>query len=219
MNDRTPDGKTPRRPLLVRAGLVIWLTCGLVLLFSVVRTQLLGSSPAPLPAAAPPSPAGPAAVDASSLVRRYRPSYELRSGNEVVLVFLGASFCGAHRRPGFPQLVEDAKEHVQRQALASGRQFRTHAVSLDWKTDAALDFLKGFGEFDEMSLGGNWVSDGAVRYVWRDMPGEPAVPQIILLERRIDVAKTTTEVKNERVLKRVLGTDQIEKWVRAGAPL
>ena len=158
-------------------------------------------------------------MDSSSLVRRYKPSYELRSGREVVLVFLGASFCGAHRRPGFPQLVEDAKERVQRQALASGRQFRAHAVSLDWKTDAALDFLKGFGEFDEMSLGGNWVSDGAVRYVWRDMPGDPAVPQVILLERTIDVSKAATEVKDERVLKRVLGTDEIEEWVRAGAPL
>lgn len=209
----------PRYRLLARAGLVVWLTCGLVLLFSAVRTQLLGSPRAPRPAAAPPSPVGRAAVDSDSLVRRYQPSYELRSGKEVVLVFLGASFCGAHRRPGFPQLVEDAKERVQRQALASGRPFRAHAVSLDWKPDAALEFMKGFGEFDEMSLGSNWVSDGAVRYVWRDMPGDPVVPQVILLERTIDVSKAATEVTNERVLKRVLGTDGIEKWVRAGAPL
>jgi hypothetical protein len=217
MNDPTSTGRAPNRPLLARAGLVVWLTCGLVLLFSAVRTQILESSPAPAPAA--PSPAGRAPADSSSLVRRYRPSYELRSGKEVVLVFLGASFCGAHRRPGFPQLVEDAKQRVQGQALASDRQFRTHAVSLDWKPDDALEFLRGFGEFDEMSLGGNWVSDGAVRYVWRDMPGEPVVPQIIVVERHIEVAKTSTEVKNERVLKRVMGTDEIEKWVRAGAPL
>ena len=50
------------------------------------------------------------------------------------------------------------------------------------------------------------------------MPGEPAIPQIIVLERQIEVARTSTEVKNERVLKRVLGTDEIEKWVRTGAP-
>jgi hypothetical protein len=213
MNDPTSTGRAPNRPLLARAGLVVWLTCGLVLLFSAARAQLLESSPAPQ------SHAGRPHTDSSSLVRRYRPSYELRSGKEVVLVFLGASFCGAHRRPGFPQLVEDAKQRVQGQALASDRQFRTHAVSLDWKPADALEFLRGFGEFDEMSLGGNWVSDGAVRYVWRDMPGDPAVPQIIVVERHIEVARTSTEVKNERVLKRVMGTDEIEKWVRAGAPL
>ncbi|MEW5927600.1 MAG: hypothetical protein AB1941_08950 [Gemmatimonadota bacterium] len=211
MSDPSSKCRTPRRPLLARAGLAVWLTCGLVLSFSAAGTRLLGSSPAPRPTLA--------AADSGSLVRKYRPSYELRSGKEVVLVFLGASFCGAHRRPGFPQLVEDAKERVQRQAQASGRQFRAHAVSLDWKTDAAMEFLQGFGEFDEMSLGGNWVSDGAVRYVWRDMPGDPVVPQIILPERTIDVSRAATEVKDERVLKRVLGTDEIEKWVRAGAPL
>ena len=64
---------------------------------------------------------------------------------------------------GFPGAVESPKPHVHRQARETGRQFRAVAVSLDWKPDEALAFLEGFGEFDEVTLGGNWVGEGAAR--------------------------------------------------------
>lgn len=217
MTDPAPSSRSPLDRLLVRVGLGVWITCGAVLLASALRAQLR-EDPGKEPPAGPARPVL-AAVDSNSAVRRYRPDYQLRTGDETVLVLVGGSFCGAHRRPGFPGAVESAKLHVQRQARATGRQFRAVGVSLDWKPDEALAFLGGLGEFDEMLLGGNWVGDGAARYVWRDMPGEPVVPQLIVVERHVEAGQAAVGITRERVLKRVLGADAIEEWVRSGAPL
>ncbi len=201
--------------VLARAGLVTWTALGLSLLvFSLgvsrPRTQLAAAVPAARPAVDS-TPAAP-------LVRSYTPNYRLRTGNEILLVFVGGSFCRANRRPGFHQAVENAKLRVRDQAVARGRQFRAVAVSLDWKPTEALAFLDGFGNFDEVSVGSNWVNDSAIRYVWRDLPGDPTVPQLVVVERHVEVGRTV-QVGSERVLKRVLGAEQIFDWARQGAPL
>lgn len=195
-------------PAAARLGTLVWLAAGVVMLAAALRaktgeqTSAWGAEPA---AQAP-------------LARRYTPTYASRTGKEVLMILVGASFCGAQRKPGFPQLVEDAKLSLQRHATASGRQFRALAVSLDWKTSDALAFLRAFGEFDQISVGGNWLNEGAIRYVWRDMPGEPVVPQILVVEREVEKGDAIT-VRGERLVKRVLGTDQIEAWIRSGAAL
>lgn len=165
-------------------------------------------------AARPAEPATPASAESG----RYVPDYELKTGGETTLVLVGASFCGANRRPGFKEAVEAAKLSVRDQARAKGRQFRAVAVSLDWSTKEALAFLEGFGEFDEISVGSNWVNDGALRYIWRDFPAEPEVPQLLVLEREIE-AEPAVRVRSERVVKRVSGSDAILAWVGAGARL
>ena len=209
----------PARPhkqssLIVRTGLVVWLLCGVALLVGVMRGQF------PAPASAGPPVNRPVLVaDRDSLAGGYKSDYKLQTGNEILLVFVGGSFCGAQRRPGFPRVVDNAKLRLQEQAKRTGRQFRAVAVSLDWDPGVAHTFLKGFGKFDEMSLGGNWVSDGAVKYVWREMPGEPLVPQVIIVERHVDTNSAGVRVTSERVVKRVLGAAAIEGWVKSGARL
>lgn len=197
------------QPWLVRAGTVVWVLLGVVLL--AVAFQSRRARPAI--ARTPPPPR----VD-SALVRRYVPDYEFRKGREIVLVLVGAQFCGAHRKPGFAQAVEDAKLRVQDQAKARGAQFRVVAVSLDWDTDEALAFLDGFGAFDEVTVGSNWLNEGARRYIWNDHPGPPVVPQLLVIERSLEI-EPEVQVSGERVLKRISGTDLVMEWVKAGASL
>ena len=135
------------------------------------------------------------------------------------IVLVGASFCGAQRKPGFPQQVEDAKVSLQRQAAASGVQFTTLAVSLDWETDEALAFLEHFGEWDQVSVGGNWLNEGAIRYVWREMPADPVVPQILVIERDVEKGEEAITVRGDRLVKRLMGTAEIEAWVKGGATI
>ncbi|HEX2206962.1 MAG TPA: hypothetical protein VHG93_04720, partial [Longimicrobium sp.] len=91
---------------------------------------------------------------------------------------------------------------VRDQARAQGRQFRAVAVSLDWSTREAFAFLEGFGEFDEISVGSSWLNDGALRYIWRDFPAEPEVPQLVVMEREIET-EPAVRVRSERLVKRV----------------
>lgn len=192
---------------LVRVGTAVWLVLGVVLLAAALRAPGGRTQPA-----TPPLEARERAV------RTYVPDFELRNGTEIVLVLVGAAFCGAQREPGFPQAVEDAKLRVQAQAKTRGAQFRAVAVSLDWKTDEALSFLQGFGAFDELVVGSNWLNEGARRYIWRDLPGLPAVPQVLVVEREIEI-EPGVQVRSERVVKRIAGAAPVMEWVKAGAKI
>lgn len=202
------------RPTAARLGTLVWLAAGVVVLAAALRAETTRAAAPPAKAAAPAK-----GTPAPPLAQKYTPSYTSRSGKELVMVLVGASFCGAQRKAGFPQQVEDAKLAVQRQAAASGRQFSALAVSLDWKTEDALAFLEHFGEWDQMSVGHNWLNEGAIRYVWRDMPGEPALPQILVIERDVEKGEQGIAVRGDRLVKRLLGTAEIEAWVRAGAAI
>jgi hypothetical protein len=205
------------RPTAARLGTLVWLAAGVVVLAAALRAE-------PSRAAAPARPKAPVATAAraaapAALVKKYTPAYASRTGKELMMVLVGASFCGAQRKPGFPQQVEDAKLGLQRQAAASGRQFSALAVSLDWETDDALAFLEHFGEWDQMSVGHNWLNEGAIRYVWRDMPADPTLPQILVVERDVEKGEQGIAVSGDRLVKRLQGTAEIEAWVRAGAAL
>ena len=204
------------QPWLVRAGTLVWLTAGILVLSAAVRAHRPLAIPEGPGSAAAAQPAGGPAKEAA--VRAYVPEYELRKGTEIVLVLVGAAFCGAQREPGFPQAVEDAKLRVREQAKARCAQFRAVAVSLDWKTDEAMSFLEGFGTFDEVTAGSNWLNEGAQRYIWRDLPGLPAVPQLLVIEREIEI-EPGVQVRSERVIKRIAGAQPAMEWARAGAKI
>jgi hypothetical protein len=208
MRGSTWSGEQVRR-WLIRAGTAAWVAAGIVLLLLALRTAGAAAAPASAP---------PGTADDAAFASKYRPDYEFATGPELVLVFVGASFCGADRQPGFRQALEDAKVLVERQAKARGIQFRTHGISLDWQPRQAMAALARFGAFDEVSLGSNWLNDGALRYIWRDYPSVPQVPQVLLVQRRIET-QPQVRVTEERVVRRFIGTDQVMKWVAEGATL
>ena len=148
----------------------------------------------------------------------YTPSYRWATGKEVVMVFVGNSTCRASKEKGFPDAFERAKVAAARRARAEGKQFRVIGVALDIDPEVGLAFLRRFGKFDELTLGGNWMNQDAVRYIWRDMPYRPSVPQVVLLEREIVKGKTVVTVSPEREVRRLTGSDEIRRWGEAGAP-
>lgn len=203
--------------LLVRAGTAVWLAVGVIVLVSAVRS--LRPGPAVARAVAAPSlapPKGPAATPGDSVA--YQPRGVLTSGRERVMIFVGASFCGAHRTPGFPEAIERAKTRLQQDARRGGANFHAVAVSLDWDPDTALVFLKPFGRWDELSVGGNWSNDSALRYIWSGDSPVPTVPQVLVLERDMEVGQFV-RASAPRELRRVVGADAIRRWVDSGAPL
>jgi hypothetical protein len=76
-----------------------------------------------------------------------------------------------------------------------------------------------FGPFDEVSAGSNWLNAGAVDYIWRDEGAPPTLPQIVVVRRTVTVDADRIRVKEEEVIGRHVGTDEIARWVAAGAPL
>ena len=71
-------------------------------------------------------------------------------------------------------------------------------VSVDFAQEAGIGMLKRFGPFDEILVGRGWQNLAALRYVWGDLPGPAAVPQILVLDRKVLWDGATLSVTEER---------------------
>jgi hypothetical protein len=96
------------------------------------------------------------------------------------------------------------------------QQLVSIGIALDWSLSRGMELLTRFGPFDEALIGRSWLNTGAVKYVWGDLPGIAAVPQIIIVEREV-LRIHGTAIKNERVIVRRAGADAIINWARASS--
>lgn len=79
--------------------------------------------------------------------------------------------------------------------------------------------LLGFGEFDEVMTGRNWGNIGVQKYIYGDMAGVEATPQILLVTRVIDTQWGHVSFVNEEVISRRNGLTAIKAWAEEGAPV
>jgi hypothetical protein len=140
----------------------------------------------------------------------------LKTGEQVIAFFVGAKFCAAYSREGFPETVRTLREKLAGRASEAGMEFVFVGVALDWTVEDGLEFLERFGPFDEIVAGQNWLNETAIRYIWRDLPGRAAVPQVILLHREIRVDDRVIQILNEQIMTRRIGVDGITEWLAAG---
>jgi len=155
---------------------------------------------------------------------RYEPAYAHKSGEELSLVFIGKLGCSWSNHESLPRLIGDAKLQLAERALADGRTFRTTGVALDWEVASGLDFLAKFGTFDEVAAGNNWANAMAMTYLWGELGGRPATPQIVVVRRNWTVPETDDSaarftIRDEEVLARFVGLYEIRSWAEDGYPL
>lgn len=134
--------------------------------------------------------------------------------DELVAILVSATFCPAARRADFHDALPDLKELLAVRAEARELQLRWVGVSLDWDAMEGAGYLASLSTFDEIIAGGNWVNEGSLKYIWHHFPGEPAVPQLVLMERRLSTAEGGDYVlESEQVRQRIIGVDEILRWI------
>lgn len=143
----------------------------------------------------------------------------LVAGKEFLVVLIGGSFCQAAQIPGFPEAFESIKSLVRAQADSRSQRAAVIGVALDWDPKTGLEWLQKLGRFDEVSTGRNWLNSGAVKYIWRDLPGPTALPQIVVVQRAVEPLERTIVISDETVVLRKLGAAEIMEWAKAGAPV
>lgn len=148
------------------------------------------------------------------LSRPTRPEPSLRPGREVEVIFIGSSSCGAAGRKDLAQALDSLRAFMLADAARRDYGVYFTGVALDWQVAAGFKFLEPFGPFDEVSVGRNWLNSSAVRYVWRDVPGKPEIPQLVLIERTVELGAQAMVVGEDRLLERVMGADNIVTYVR-----
>jgi hypothetical protein len=78
-------------------------------------------------------------------------------------------------------------------------------------------YLDTVATFDEVSAGQNWLNSEAVQFLWRDHLGEPATPQLVLVERDVEVDKTKIRIGADKIALRLVGAGEIAKWLEDGS--
>lgn len=141
------------------------------------------------------------------------------SGKQYVVILIGDSRCGACQAPELPPAVLMIKNELRRQAIVRDAAMASVAVVLDRDFDSAVRWIEAFGSFDEVALGGGWLSNNAIAYVWREHPGRAQTPQMLILERDLDISAENIRVTADNIILRRAGLDQITAWAAEGAPL
>lgn len=65
--------------------------------------------------------------------------------------------------------------------------------------------------------GGNWLNVESIKYIFRDLPGEPGIPRIAIVQRQVEVGKRAITISIEHLITRKIGADEIMNCVDAGA--
>jgi hypothetical protein len=99
-------------------------------------------------------------------------------------------------------------------AAARGHLFSTIGVSTD-SPPRGIDWLKRFGDFDEVVVGRNWMNTAIVQYVWSDRADMAGMPQILLVEHRVQSTPRSIVVGQDRVVRRWYGAGAIAPEIRA----
>jgi hypothetical protein len=150
------------------------------------------------------------------------PVEDIREYNteELALIVFASSRCEACNHPDLPGFIEAIRDSVARQAHASALGFVTVGIGIDSDPGAGLGMLDKLGGFDVVSSGGGWANDLGVRYLWRELPGERAVPQVLVTRRTIlGPPSPLYGLNDEHVLHRVTGLAGIGAWLERGAPI
>jgi hypothetical protein len=97
--------------------------------------------------------------------------------------------------------------------------FSVHGISKDSFISNGIFHLKKFGPFDEISTGNGWNNSGILKYVYGDIPGKAATPQILVVKRTYNIVSFNNEkpnfagIKNESQITRKIGLDEIYDWI------
>ena len=132
------------------------------------------------------------------------------SQEEDVLVLVVSAFCGASKDSRLPSAWRGVVEGEAKVASGDGRALRVVGVAVANPAGVGVSFLEDFGPFDEVTSGRGWESMGAMMFLFRDLVGPSAVPQVIKLRRTVTRrAVGGPQIAGVRVLSRWVGVDGI----------
>lgn len=148
----------------------------------------------------------------------YVPSTDPPNGRQILAVYLGAESCGPCHNAAVKEAVVGMKSLVAANAKRSGASFAAIGVANDWDQSQAARFLATNGPFDQVALGGNFTNLAIEQFVWRDAEGTASMPQILIIERTVK-QDARIVFSEQRVLRRILGSEEIPAWFKQGAPI
>ncbi len=162
------------------------------------------------------SPAG-SLTDSLRLVAE-EPVSETR---QLVVLYVGRASCGYCTSEAMGEALSGVRSVVSALAKSTGTTYRIYGVGVDRDRQRSLEHLEKLGGFDAVSAGDRWLSPAAGELAWGRFAGPRTTPQILILERMLRVKGGVEEgyvdVREENLLARLIGLNEIEAWLAAAA--
>lgn len=195
-----------------------------LLLFAVLCGALLGSFKAARALrshqsnAAPAAQGGPGVGDAQT-------NTQFPTGDYLIAYVLMSSDCGFCTEKHTEEAISALRDSLRASQGSRFAHVSVVGISLDDDVAAGSRYLSGLGKhgaaFDQVGIGGSWLNEFATRLIWRDGLAKAAIPQVVLVDRRIDARNYPRyiDVRRDSMLLNVTGRDSLIAWVAGGARL
>lgn len=214
------------RPLSILLAVVALIASGLAG-YAVASALQLGApaAPAPHPSASAEAPSDSSDEPPATARNPFAASH----GTNLIAFVITASDCGWATQPTIVEAVGRIRGELGSRYGDSFAQVKVVGVALDQDVEVGLDFLRRLGKgetknsFDQVIVGGSWLNEQIVKFVWRDGVAETASPQVLVVERTIDtshyLSSSTIGVGSDRIVANPSGNRRILEWIDEGMPL
>lgn len=150
-------------------------------------------------------------------------------GRHLVAYLFTASDCGWSNEPTLMKHLGQIRTLLRSVHHGRFAAITVVGVSLDTDVQVGMDFLSKIAggtiaeTFDEVSIGGSWLNENAVRRIWQSHALTAASPQVLLVERQVDTSAymedATIGVSDDRILASLSGARDLTAWLQNGVPL
>ena len=113
-----------------------------------------------------------------------KPAPDATDETQDVVILLGTSACHFGNDTRFKTAFHTIAAAVGQRAHDQSHTLLRLGVAMDDDVNVGADWLRSIGDFDEFDVGGNWLNNAVVGYLW-DSRALPGIPQVVILRRQI----------------------------------
>lgn len=130
--------------------------------------------------------------------------------SQFLVVVLGATWCvGANDKR-----LREAIGGVQSfRARTSRQNLALVGIAIDRNPKQGMAWLNRLGDFDELLTGSHWLNTGMIHFVWSGGLTRPALPQLMVMARKVNLSKGALGVSGERLIESAVGVRAIQDLV------
>ena len=145
---------------------------------------------------------------------------------ELQLKYIGSSTCHFCNVPAIPKSVNNIRDDLLIKSQQNVFGFSMVGISKDMVITEGLHHLSKIGRFDEVTTGKGWLNAGILKYIYGEIPGRAATPQLLVILRQYRMIARKTNgspsfrgINSEELIARKIGVEEITTWANNNAYL